>query len=77
MNAEKLPPIGMLHPAARREDFQRMPGHLQASVVKVLHLCHQERLSCRCDLVGSDIYVVIGRGLSSAKHWLMMFGQLD
>lgn len=80
MAAQELPEqtanLGMLNPAARREDFKRMPSHMQEKIAAVLEVCAQKRLSIRCDSVGGDVYVIIGRGLGSPKHWQEMFGLL-
>lgn len=68
------PTVGMLNPAARREDFLRMPEAKQSAIAEVLRICEKRHLSVRCEAVGDDVYVIIGRGFSSARHWLMVFG---
>lgn len=73
----EIPTVGMLNPAARRDDFLRMPEAKQSAIVEVLRTCEKRHLSVRCESVGDDVYVIIGRGFSSARHWLWTFGHAD
>lgn len=69
--------LGVVNPVARRDDFDRLPKPVQASIIELLRTCERERLSVRCEAIGrNDVYVVVGRGLSSARHWLMVFGAI-
>jgi hypothetical protein len=71
------PVVGVLNPAARREDFKRMPNHMQQKIAALLETCAEQSLSVRCDNVGGDVYVIVGRGLSAPRHWQEMFGLLQ
>ena len=66
--------VGVLNPAARRDDFKRLPPPQQRKIAALLATCAEQSLSVRCEAVGQDLYVLVGRGLSAPSHWQEMFG---
>lgn len=64
-----------MHQTAQASDFQRLSGGLQQAHLEVLEACDRLRLSCRCEMIGRDFTIIIGRGMSSPKYWLDLFRQ--
>jgi hypothetical protein len=59
-----------MNAAALRSDFEQLPKSMQHGILAVLRTCEEHKLACRCEVVGRDIQVIIGRGYSSGKYWL-------
>ena len=66
-----------MNPVAQRSDWQRLSTELIEAHRDVLHACERNNLTCRCEMIGRDFTIVVGRGLSSAKYWLDMYDGHD
>jgi hypothetical protein len=59
---------------AVKEDFDRLHPNYQQRLAEVLRLLDRQRLSCRCEVAGRDIHLIVATGLSSARYWMDKFG---
>jgi hypothetical protein len=62
-----------MNTTASAADFQRLNPQLQGSIIELLQVCQRNCMTCRCELVGRDFIIVVGRGFSSPKYWLDMY----
>lgn len=63
----------MSNQAANRTDFERLQPGIQIGILAVLETCMDNRLSVRCEVLGRDINLIIGKGYSSPNYWREMF----
>lgn len=64
-----------MHGAASKNDFYnilREDG--QQKIERLLQYLKSERLSCRVEVAGRDLVVVVAPGLSAPSYWLTRFG---
>jgi hypothetical protein len=62
------------NPIATRTNFLNLSRALQEAYLKVLTTCDENRLSCRCEMVGGrDFTIVIAPGFSAARYWIDRF----
>lgn len=64
-----------MNPTALATDFHRLPLEVQRAHQELLEFLEERHMSCRCEIVGRDFIVIVGRGLSSAKYWLDMYSK--
>lgn len=61
-----------MNPSATRFDFARLQKEMQDRILDVLDACEENSMSCRCEMVGSDFTIIVGRGYSAPGHWIKM-----
>lgn len=62
-----------MHPIARKEDFDDLHPEQQARMVALLTTLIHQKLACRFEMIGRDLYVTVGQGLPSPKFWADKF----
>lgn len=62
-----------MNPAATRHDFARQKPAVQQNLLTVLEQLRELGMACRCEMVGSDFTLIVGRGYSAAKFWIDQF----
>lgn len=63
----------MMNPAATLADFRRLSEGMHAKHVQLLQILDKLRLTCRCEMSGKDMVVVVAPALPPAAYWLNRF----
>jgi hypothetical protein len=62
-----------MHQMARKEDFDNLHPEQRDRFIALLGTLVDQRLSCRFEMVGKDMQVVVAQGLASPKLWADKF----
>lgn len=63
----------MMNPAATLNDFNRLSDGMHAKHVELLQALEKLRLTCRCEMAGKDMIVVVAPALPPAAYWISRF----
>lgn len=62
-----------MHQHARKEDFDNLHHDQQDRIEALLTCLCEQKLSCRFEMVGTDMVVTVAQGLASPKLWADKF----
>ncbi len=62
-----------MHQYARKEDFDNLHPEQQARMLALLTTLAQQKLSCRFEMAGTDMVVIVTNGLASPRYWADKF----
>lgn len=60
--------------SATDHDFKMLPAEMQQRIEAVLRTLEAQRLSCRVQMSGREMQIVVANGLSMPKYWLDRLG---
>jgi hypothetical protein len=63
-----------MHPIASQHDYYNLPEAQQEKYAQLFVLLTEQRLSCRCVMVGDDFTVIVAPGYAAPKWWMDRFG---
>ena len=62
-----------LGPIALRSDFAKQSPENRERTIALLNALHDMRLTCRVEVSGRELQVIVARGLPPAQYWLRAF----
>ena len=62
-----------MNPAATLNDMLRLPEAVLDKHIALLHYLHDARLTCRVEMSGRDIVVIVAPAMPPAAYWLNRF----
>lgn len=62
-----------MFPAATLADLQRLPDDVREKHVALLLYLHNQRLTCRVEMCGRDLNVLVAPAQPPASYWLKRF----
>jgi len=62
-----------MNPAATLNDLLRLPDAVREKHIELLHQLEQLRLTCRVEMSGRDIVVIVAPAMPPAAYWLNRF----